>query len=98
MFVALLRLDLRIPGCGSLKEKRHVVKTLTAAIRNRFGVSVAETGAHDLWQRTELGVAVVSGEAHQARRVAHEVERFVEAQAGVETIAAETTLHAPEDV
>ena len=98
MFVALLRLDLRIPGCGSLKEKRHVVKTLTSAVRNAFGVSVAETGSHDLWQRTEIGVAVVSGEAHQARRVAHEVERFVEAFAGVDTIAAEVTLHAPEDV
>ena len=55
MFVALLRLDLRIPGCGSLKEKRHVVKTLTSAVRNAFGVSVAETGSHDLWQRTGVG-------------------------------------------
>jgi uncharacterized protein YlxP (DUF503 family) len=98
MVVALLRLDLRIPGCGSLKEKRHVVKTLTSAIRNRFGVAVAETGSHDLWQRTEVGVAVVSGEVHQARRVAHEVERFVDTFDAVETIASDVTLHAPEDV
>jgi hypothetical protein len=40
MLVALERFDLRIPACGSLKEKRHVVKTLTAAIRQKFNVSV----------------------------------------------------------
>src|SRR5438552_813664 len=28
MLVGLERFDLRIPGCGSLKEKRHVVKGL----------------------------------------------------------------------
>ena len=33
MLVAIERFDLRIPGCASLKEKRHVVKTLTAALR-----------------------------------------------------------------
>jgi uncharacterized protein YlxP (DUF503 family) len=98
MLVALLRLDLRIPGCGSLKEKRHVVKTLTSGIRTRFGVSVAETGSHELWQRTEIGVAVVSGELHQARKVCHEVERFVEGFAEVEAITTEVTVHRPEDV
>ena len=97
MVVALLRLDLRIPGCSSLKEKRHVVKSLTSGIRSRFGVSVAEVGSQDLWQRTEIGVAVVAGEVHQARRVAHEVERFVERFAEVEPIATDVTLHAPED-
>ena len=35
MFVALCRFDLRVPGCTSLKEKRHVVKTLTASLRGR---------------------------------------------------------------
>ena len=34
MLVAALRLDLRIPACGSLKEKRHVIKTLTNGIRS----------------------------------------------------------------
>ena len=36
MLVAVTRFDLRIPGCGSLKEKRHVVKTLTAGLRQKF--------------------------------------------------------------
>ena len=97
MLVALERFDLRIPACGSLKEKRHVVKTLTSAIRSRFNVSVAELDHHDLWQRTALAVAVTSGESYQARKVLHEVEKLVERWGEVELIDAEVTLHYPED-
>jgi uncharacterized protein YlxP (DUF503 family) len=95
--VALERFDLRIPGCGSLKEKRHVVKTLTNAIRSRFNVSVAEVDHHDLWQRTALGVAVAARDGHHARRVLHEVEKLVERWIEVEVIDTETSLHHPED-
>lgn len=98
MLVALGRFDLRIPGCGSLKEKRHVVKTLSAAIRSNFRVSVAEVDHQDLWQRTALGVAVVSIEQHHARKVMHEVEKLIERWAEVEIIHTELTLHHPEDV
>ena len=98
MLVALERFDLRIPGCGSLKEKRHVVKTLSAAIRSTFNAAVAEVDHHDLWQRTALGVAVVSGEQYHARKVMHEVEKLVERWAEVEVIDTELTLHHPEDL
>jgi uncharacterized protein len=97
VLVALERFDLRIPGVGSLKEKRHVVKTLTSAIRSRFNVSVAEVDHHDLWQRTALAVAVASRESYQARKVLHEVEKLVERWGEVEVIDAQLTLHYPED-
>ncbi|MEX2203829.1 MAG: DUF503 domain-containing protein [Actinomycetota bacterium] len=97
MLVALERFDLRIPGCGSLKEKRHVVKTLTNAIRAKFNVSVAEVDHHELWQRTALAVAVAAGEGYHAKRVLHEVEQLVERWGEVDLIAAEVSLHYPED-
>ena len=97
MLVGLERFDLRIPGCGSLKEKRHVVKTLTAGIRQKFNVSVAEVDHHDLWQRTALAVAVASGEGFHARRVLHEVEKLVERWAEVEVIDADVSLHYPDE-
>ena len=97
MLVALERFDLRIPGCGSLKEKRHVVKTLTSGIRSKFNVSVAEVDHHDLWQRTTIAVAAVAGEQYHARRVLHEVEKLVDRWGDVELIGAEVSLHDPED-
>ncbi len=97
MLVALERFDLRVPGCASLKAKRHVVKSLTAAIRTKFNVSVAETGHHDLWQRTELAVAAAGAEQYHLRKVLHEVEKLVERWAEVEIIETDVTLHYPED-
>src|SRR5437660_706977 len=55
MLVGLARFDLRIPACGSLKEKRHVVKGLTAGIRQKFNVSVAEVGSARPRLRTAVG-------------------------------------------
>ncbi|MGZ5290954.1 MAG: DUF503 domain-containing protein [Actinomycetota bacterium] len=97
MLVALERFDLRIPACASLKEKRHVVKTLTNAIRSKFNVSVAEVDHHDLWQRTALAVAIAAGEGYHAKRVLHEVEKLVDRWGEVELIDAELTLHYPDE-
>ena len=92
-----MRFDLRIPGVSSLKQKRHVVKSLTAAIRSTFNVSVAEVDHHDLWQRTAIAVAATGAEGHHVRAVMQRVERFVEAWGEVELIETDLTLHDPED-
>ena len=97
MLVALGRFDLRIPGCTSLKEKRHVVKTITGALRQKFNVSVAEVDHHDLWQRTTIGVSSVSREGYQLKRVMHEVERHLEHHPAIEVIDSELSLHGPDD-
>jgi uncharacterized protein len=97
MLVAVERFDLRIPAIGSLKEKRHVVKTLTSGLRGKFNVSVAEVDHHDLWQRSAIAVAAVGGEQYFLRKVMHEIERYVERQPRVQVIDAELSLHYPED-
>jgi uncharacterized protein len=97
MLVILERFDLRIHGSRSLKQKRHVVKTLTAAISKAFNASVAEVDHQDLWQRAALGVALVGAEEYHLRRVMHEVEKLVERWADVEVIDRQLSLHAVED-
>jgi hypothetical protein len=97
MFVALERFDLRIPGARSLKDKRHVVKSLTAAIRQRFPVSVAEVDHQDLWQRTAIAVAAVGADGHHLRRVLHEVEKLVDDWREVEVLERAVDLLSPED-
>jgi uncharacterized protein YlxP (DUF503 family) len=97
MLVALSALELRIPGCTSLKQKRHVVKSLEAGLRQKFNVAVAEVDHLDQWQRTTVAVSAVSAHGHHLRRVMHEVERFVERQPAVELISHDLTLHGPDD-
>ena len=97
MQVAVASFDLRIPGCTSLKEKRHVVKTLTASLRNRFNVAAAEVDHQDLWQRTTIAVSAVADGGYHLRRVMHEVEKHVAGFGPVEVIDRTTDLLDPED-
>jgi uncharacterized protein len=96
VLVALERFDLRIPGSRSLKQKRHVISSLTSAIRQRFPVSVAEVDHQDLWQRAAIAVAAVGADQHHLRRVMHEVEKLVDRWAETEVIDRELELLWPE--
>ena len=97
MLVALCRFDIRIPGCTSLKEKRHLVKTVTASLRSKFNVAVAEVDHQDLWQRTAIAVSSVAGEGYHLRRVMHQVERHLSTFPAIELIGSHLSLHGPED-
>ena len=78
MILGTCRLELYLPGAGSLKSKRSVVKGLKERIHNRFNVSVAEIDYFDLWQRSALGIAIVSNETKHANSVLSAVVRYVE--------------------
>ena len=97
MIVAVERFDLRIPGAHSLKQKRHVLKTLTAALRQTFAVSVAEVEYQDLWQRAAIAVAVVGGQEYHLRRVLQEIEHRIDAWGEIEEIDRDVHLWEPED-
>jgi uncharacterized protein YlxP (DUF503 family) len=77
MVVGVMRWELSLPGCSSLKEKRMVVRSLKDRIHHRFKVSVAETDHQDVWTRAQLAVAVVSGDAGHANEVLDQVDRMV---------------------
>jgi len=89
VFVLALRVDLHLPACRSLKDRRQVVKPIVEGARQRFRVSAAEVGGLDRWQRAELGFAVVSAVPHQASAIMDEVERFVWSFPEVEVLLAE---------
>jgi uncharacterized protein YlxP (DUF503 family) len=78
MVVALLTLELFIPGAQSLKDKRMVLRRLKDRVK-KFNIAVSEVGHQDLWQRAGLAVVTVSSDQQQADRelaaVADEIER-----------------------
>jgi len=74
--IGVLHLDFVIYGVRSLKEKRRIVKSIIAKIRNRFNCSVAETDYQDLWQRTKITVCVVSNEQRFANIQLSEIAKF----------------------
>ena len=77
-YVCLVEVRLHLNDSGSLKQKRKVVHSLKAQVRQRFGASVAEIDGHDTWQRTTLLCALVGGS--EVGRRAEELERFIDAR------------------
>jgi uncharacterized protein len=77
VFVCALRIELFLPQCHSLKEKRSLIRPITDGLRQRFSLSVAEVDHQDKWQRATIGVVAVSGTASMVDDVLDSVERFV---------------------
>lgn len=78
MVVGVLRIQLNLPGVGSLKGKRGVIKSLLARVRNEFNVSIAEVGDNDLWQSAVIGAAAVSSDASYVQGQLSRVVEWIE--------------------
>ncbi len=79
-FVAVLVIDVHFPDAGSLKGKRKELSSLKAQLRTRLGAVVAESGHHDLWQRSTLTAALVGGDLPTLTTAVERVERWLEEQ------------------
>ncbi len=76
--VGTVQIQVAIPGCRSLKEKRRHIKGLLDRLRSRFGVGCAEVGQHDRWDRSDLGAACVTTTAAHACQIIQAVVSAVE--------------------
>lgn len=78
MVIGICHVDLQIPESQSLKEKRRVVKSVTARVRSRFNVSIAEVDDLDVWQSAGIGFACVSTSSRHVDDTMHTVVTFIE--------------------
>ncbi len=86
MHVMVGSIELVLPGAGSLKEKRHIIKSVVARIRSRVNASVAETDFQDFWQRSVIGVAMVSSDRLLLDRQVSVIRGIVDDYAEAETV------------
>src|SRR6478735_4884976 len=84
MYVGIARLGVVIGESHSLKEKRMVLRRIKDRVKERVGVVVNEVGEHDIWQRAELGCAVVSAERGKALELIDDVVRVAMGAGGTE--------------
>ncbi len=78
MHVAALTLQLRIPGCSSLKEKRSRLTPLLHSLHRQFNVSAAEIDRHDHHTLAVVAVVVVSNDSRHAQRLLSRVPGWME--------------------
>ncbi|KPU45285.1 hypothetical protein OXPF_11780 [Oxobacter pfennigii] len=84
MVAGICSITLIVHDANSLKEKRHVLKSLIERLKSRFNISIAETGLNDKWQSAEIGIACISNDKVQIDKVISSILNFIENDPRVE--------------
>ena len=72
--IGVLTLHIHVEDSHSLKDKRHVVKSLKDRLRERFNVAVAEIDGLGSWQSAVVAAVTVSVDRVRAEQVLQAVE------------------------
>ena len=83
MRIGALKIQLEIPGSLSLKDKRMVIRSLKERLANKFNISIAEVDDNDKWQRSCLGVAIVSNDRSFIDTVLNKIVNFIDCEKDV---------------
>ena len=80
MVIGVCTLELQVPGCSSLKEKRRVIRSVVRRVQNQYNVSIAEVGHQDSWQLATVAVACVSNDAGYAHGLLERIVGFIDSR------------------
>ncbi|GAB4312324.1 MAG: DUF503 family protein [Candidatus Sumerlaeia bacterium] len=86
MTIGFLQVQLRLPGCHSLKEKRSILKRTLNLIRTQHNVSAAEIDGQNAWQDAVLGVVTIYNDRQIVEQVFYQVIRWLETRRDVEVV------------
>ena len=92
MRIATIVFRLRAPWVHSLKEKRMIVKSLDAKLRNRYNVSASEIDEQDTHQIIVIGVAAIVPHNAFADSMMEDISQFVEENTEAEIIDEEREI------
>src|SRR5258707_9200905 len=77
--LATLTIQLYLPACSSLKEKRGRIKPLISRLHREFNISVAEMDFQDKWTETVIACAMVNSDRVVLGPSLQSVQKWVEA-------------------
>lgn len=78
MIIGVSLITLHLPDSHSLKDKRQIIKSVMARVRNKFEVAIAEVEEQDRWQIAKIGVSCVSNNSQHADEILTHVRRYIE--------------------
>ncbi|MFQ5587291.1 MAG: DUF503 domain-containing protein [Nitrospiria bacterium] len=66
-------IELYMPQCHSLKEKRQLIRRVKSKVQNKFDVVIAEVGEQNRWKNAVLGVTTLSSDQRVVNSVLDQV-------------------------
>ena len=87
MFTLSARLSFYIAESNSLKDKRHIRRSLIEKTRHKFNAAIAEIDTHDSHKQLTIGIAVVSGDGKHRENSIDEIIRYMEKNTSAELLS-----------
>jgi uncharacterized protein YlxP (DUF503 family) len=78
MVIGACSVELHIPGNGSLKGKRGILRPLLNQLRRKFDLAAAEVGRNDAWQAAEVAFVTVANDPGHVHAVLERAVRWIE--------------------
>jgi uncharacterized protein YlxP (DUF503 family) len=76
--IGLCEVEFYLAGVRSLKEKRGILKSMLAKMRNEFNVANAEVGNQDVWQSAKIAITTVSNSTSHLHQSLQNVVNWIE--------------------
>ena len=79
MYSSIFKINIEITtGCKNLKEKRNILKSIFARIRQRFNISISEVSQLKSLTMTTIGIAYITNDSKKNEIIIHEIIKFIE--------------------
>jgi uncharacterized protein YlxP (DUF503 family) len=78
MVIGACTVELHLPGNGSLKGKRRVLKPILARLRREFNLATAEVAHQDVWQSAQVALVTVANDPGRVHAVIERAIRWIE--------------------
>lgn len=86
MIVGSCSLKLMIYESNSLKDKRHVLRSIIDRLKSRFNISIAEIDLNNNWQTSIIGFACVSNNTNYLNKIISKIIEFIDNDSRVEIL------------
>ncbi|GAG72382.1 unnamed protein product [marine sediment metagenome] len=96
MIIAIVEIDLFLPYCHSLKEKRSIIKSLIDSLGKKNNISIKEINYKDLWQRSLLGITSICDNTDSAKKFLDMIKNKIYEKEGTQIIKFNSSIHLTE--
>ncbi|MCF8037780.1 MAG: DUF503 domain-containing protein [Desulfohalobiaceae bacterium] len=92
MIIGTLKIEFRLHGICSIKEKRGIANSLKQKLRNKFNVALSEIDGQDSLHSLQLALVTVSTESKRVQSTLNKALAMIEAISPEEIVDVQTEV------
>jgi len=96
MIIAIAEIELFLPYCHSLKEKRSIIKSLIDSLGKNNNISIKEIKYRDMWQRSLLGITSICNNTSSAQKFLNMIKNKIYEKDGTQITKFNSSIHLTE--